>query len=139
MKANLLGMDMNDIDREYNVVNDSGFLLAVPKSQGNIRDITTALEYKRAEVAKNMAGDAAQYVDVLASRERILDKGTTVWTSRNDVFVLIDKETQAAALDTFGNPVIVTLDDIPNIIPNNRAYIETVQERGDDALGASPF
>ena len=139
MKANLLGMDMNDIDREYNVVNDSGFLLAVPKSQGNIRDITTALEYKRAEVAKGMTKDAAQYVDVLTSREHILDRSTTIWTSRDNVFVLIDKKTQTTALDAFGNPVIVAAEDIPNIIPNNKAYLEVVQERADDFLGASPF
>ena len=139
MKANLLGMDMNDIDREYNVVNDSGFLLAVPKSQGNIRDITTALEYKRAEVAKGMTKDAAQYVDVLTSREHILDRSTTIWTSRDNVFVLIDKKTQTTALDAFGNPVIVAAEDIPNIIPNNKAYLEVVQERTDDFLGASPF
>ena len=115
MKANLLGMDMNDIDREYNVVNDSGFLLAVPKSQGDIRDITKALEYKRLNVIKDMTGDAAQYIDALASRERLVDRDTTVWTSRNGVFVLIDKETQSAALDRFGQPVMVSQAEIPEM------------------------
>ena len=139
MKANLLGLDMNDIDREYNTVNDSGFLLAVPKSQGDIREITKALEYKRAEVAKSMTGDAAQYIDALASRERILDRSSTVWVAYNDVFALIDKETQSIAENTNGEPIIVEQKDIPFIVPDDKNYIEIVEERSGEYMGSSPF
>ena len=132
MKANLLGMDLNDIDREYNTVNDSGFLLAVPKSQGDIRDVIKALEYKRLNVVKDMTGDAANYIDVLAARERLLDLNTTVWTMRGSDFVLIDRETQGIALDNEGQPIIVNQAEIPGLTAYTKELQAVTQEKAEE-------
>lgn len=139
VKATLLGMDPGEIDREYNTVNDSGFLLAVPKAQGDIKEIISALGHKRRDVAQGMTGDAAKYIDVLAARERIQDTNTTIWTMRGNDFVLIDKETQSIALDSAGQPIVVSQDEIPGLNAYTKEIHAVTQEKAEVYLGGVSF